>query len=142
MISPIVRRPVGVSLLSILLIIAGIFDIVAGIVVLATRNDANVRLALRDVTSGSLTTLAIVTIAMGVLVLLVALSLRRGANWARAVVAGVAIARLIILIWSVIAHHSYHWYQALLPAAIYALVAGYLFYDEEARRFFESSYVR
>ena len=137
-----VRRPLGVSLLSILLMISGFFDLVAGIVLLATRNDAGVRNALRDVSQGSITTLAIVTIGLGVAVLVVAFGLRRGANWARALVAGVAIARLIILFWSVAAYHSYHWYQALLPTAIYILVAGYLFYDEDAKRYFEQSYVR
>ena len=135
------RRPLGVSLLSILLIISGIFDLIAGIVLLATRNDADVRNALRDVSQGSITTLAIVTIGIGVIVLCAAFGLRRGANWARALVGGVAIARLIILFWSVAAHHSYHWYQALLPSAIYILVAGYLFLDEDAKRYFERSYV-
>ena len=64
-----VRRPFGVSLLSILLIVVGFFDLVAGIVLLATRNDADVRNALRDVSQGSITTLAIVTIGIGVVVL-------------------------------------------------------------------------
>ena len=136
-----VRRPFGVSLLSVLLIIAGVADIIGGIVVLATRNDVQVRAALRDVSSGSLTTLAITMIFLGVLVVVVSFGLRRGANWARAVVAGVAIARLIILVWSVFAHHSYHWYQALLPEAIYTLVALYLFFDEGVNRYFDREYV-
>ena len=132
-----VRRPFGVSLISVLLIISGILDVVGGIVMLATRNDLEVRNALRDVSSGSVTTLAILTIVVGVLVLLVAFGLRRGANWARLLVAFVAIYRLAVLFWSVIAYHAYHWYQALLPTAIYLLVAGYLFSDTEVKRYFE-----
>ena len=65
------------------------------------------------------------------------------AIWARALVVGVAIARLIILFWSVIrpiAALSLR-YQALLPfTAIYILVAGYLS-TTRPQGFFERSYV-
>ena len=130
------RRPFGVGFLSILLIISGIFDVVAGIVLIAVNVDDTLRQELREVTEGSVTTYAIVTIAFGVIAILTGVGLRNGANWARGLVAGVAVGRLVVLVWAVIAYHGLHWYQAILPTALYVMIAAYLLGDEDTKRYF------
>lgn len=40
------------------------------------------------------------------------------------------------LIWVVVAYHSIHWYTAMWALAIYALVAGYLLFDEDAKAYY------
>ena len=39
--------------------------------------------------------------------------------------------------WVTIAYHRVHWYDSLAPTLIYALVAGYLMFDEDAKKFFD-----
>ena len=89
-----------------------------------------------DVSQGNLTTYAIVAMGLGIIVVLVGFALRAAANWARLLVAIVAVARLISLLWVVISLHSVHWYYALWPTVIYLLVAGYLLFDEDAKAYF------
>lgn len=131
------NRPFGVSFLSILLIIGGIFDVVGSIIFLLNRNNEDVQ-RVGDVTSGQLTGYAIAGIVIGVVVILVAFALRNGSNFARYLIGFIALLRLATLIWLVIAYHSVHWYNAFWPMALYALVFGYLFFDEDAKRFFEA----
>jgi hypothetical protein len=130
-----VHRPLGVGLLSILLIIGGILDIIGGIVLTVAHSDNDIRHAL-DVSSADLTTYGVVSIVLGVIVLLVGFALRRGASWARYLVAIIAAVRLATLIWAVIAYSNLNWYEAIWPAALYLFVAGYLFFDEDAKRYF------
>lgn len=133
---PTVSRPFGVALLSVLLIVSGVLDIIAGIVLIIAHDDADVREQLRHVSSASIATFAIVIIVLGVIAIVAGVGLRSGANWARLFVGVVAALRLISVIWGVIAYHGLHWYQGLLPAAIYLLVASYLFSNVEVKRFF------
>lgn len=130
-----VRRPFGVSFLSVLVIIGGFIDILSSLVILLDRDDDDLLNAL-DVSQGNLTAYAIVGMGLGIVVVLVGFALRTAANWARLLVAIVAVARLISLFWVVISLHSVHWYHALWPTAIYLLVAGYLLFDEDAKAYF------
>ena len=130
-----VRRPFGVGFLSILVIIAGFVDVLSSLVILLDRNDEDLLNAL-DVSQGNLTTYAVVSMGIGIIVVLVGFALRTAANWARLAVAIVAVARLISLLWVVISLHSLHWYQAIWPTAIYLLVAGYLLFDDDAKAYF------
>jgi hypothetical protein len=130
-----VQRPFGISLISILIIITGVVDIIASVILLIDRNDSDVLSAL-DVSSSDVTTYAWVSIAIGVIVILIGNALRTGANWARLLVAIIAVIRLITLIWVVAAYHQIHWYHALWPTVIYVFVAGYLFFDEDAKAYY------
>jgi hypothetical protein len=133
-----VRRPFGIGLLSILIVIGGVLDIIASAFLLADRNDDDL-LSELDITSDDLTTYAWITIGVAVIVVIVGYALRMGANWARLVVGLIAVFRLVSLIWVVASFHEVHWYHALWPAAIYLLVAAYLFFDEDARAYFRRS---
>ena len=130
------NRPFGVSFLSILLMIGGILDIVAGVFVLFQRGDDDL-LAAIDVSDGDVTNYGIFAIAFGVIVVLVARALRSGANWARLLVAVIAAIRLASVIWLVAAYHNIHWYNAIWPTVLYSLVAIYLFFDDDAKAYFK-----
>jgi len=130
-----VRRPFGVGFLSILIMIAGVLDVLASLSLLLDRNDDELLEAL-DVSQGNLTSYAVVSLGIGIIVVLVGFALRTAANWARLVVAIVAVARLITLFWVVAGLHSVHWYHAIWPTVLYLLVAGYLLFDDDARAYF------
>src|SRR5262245_14388924 len=130
-----VHRPFGVGLLSILLIIGGILDIVGGIVLIVDQNHSALRHA-PHVSSGSLTTYGVVSIIIGAITLLVGFALRGGASWARYLVAVIAVVRLVTLIWAVLGYHELNWYQVIWPTAFYLFVAGYLFFDKDAKGYF------
>ena len=133
-----VRPPFGVRFLSILLYIGAILDIIAGIVLLTERNDTDL-LASIGATTSDVTTYGVATIVMGVIVFLVASALRSGANWARLLIGLIAIVRVVGLIWVTIGYHRVHWYDSLGPTIIYLLVAGYLFFDEDAKAFYRGT---
>ena len=128
------HRPFGVSLISILLIIAGVLDLAGGLVFMTDRSD-DLMDAL-DVSSGDVTAYGVVAVIFGVVVVFVGSALYRGANWARYLVGIVAAGRLIALVWGVIAYHQIQWYEALWPVAFYLLVARYLFFDDDAKRYY------
>lgn len=129
------RRPFGVSFLSLLMIVLGLLQVGTGIMLLTHRNDDGVLDAL-DTTSDSVTGIAIAVIVFGALGVLVASALRSGRNWARILVGLLAAANVVTLIAAAISSHQVHWYNVAWPAVIYSLVAGYLFLDEDAQRYF------
>lgn len=128
------RRPFGVSFLSLALVALGTLEVVAGAITFFQRGDAALLEAI-DVTASQIATYAVFSIMFGAIVVLVGLALRTGQSWSRYVVGGLAAVRLASLIWVVLAYHSIHWYTALWPMLVYALVAGYLFADDDAKAF-------
>ncbi|CAN5818832.1 MAG: DUF7144 family membrane protein [Ilumatobacteraceae bacterium] len=135
-------RPFGVVFLYVLIILVGLVEIATGIILLATRGDENIHIELSDTPTSNVTVLGIIAIVIGLIDLAIAFGLRSGAEWARAVVFIVAFARAIVLVWSVIAHHGFHWDQTLLPLAVYILVAWYLYGDKDAKQFFDGTPAR
>lgn len=133
-----VRRPFGISFLSLLLIVGGALDIIGGIVLLTQRNDESLLDSI-GATSSDLTTYGIVAIIFGVVVILLAGALRNGSGFARLFIGFVAVARAAAFIWVAFAYHRVHWYDSLGPVLIYALIAGYLFFDDDAQEFFRRS---
>lgn len=129
-----VRRPFGISFMSLLLMALGGLEIVSGALILFQRGDSELLSAI-DVSASQVTTYAVFTIMYGAIVVLVGLALRTGQSWARYVVGGLAAVRLASLIWVVVAYHSIHWSTAVWPMVVYALVAGYLFFDDDAKAF-------
>jgi hypothetical protein len=129
------QRPFGVGFLSILLIAMGLLQIGSGILFLVGRNDDDVLDAV-DASSGDVTAIGVAAIVGGVLVVLVASALRGGANWARLFIGIIAALNVIGLIWAVAAYHQLHWYDVAWPTLVYAFVAGYLFFDDDAKAYF------
>ncbi len=130
-----VRPPFGVRFLSILLYVGAVLDILAGILLITQRNSDDV-LDSVGATSGEITTLGVITIVFGVVVFMIASALRGGSNFARLLVGVIAVVRLIALIWVSISYHRVHWYDSIAPTLVYLLVAGYLFFDDDAKAFF------
>ena len=129
------KRPLGVSLLSLFMIVSAVLQIGGGIFVIVQRNDDDLLEAI-DSSSSDVTTMGIVAIIAGVIALLVGLALRNGARWARNLVGIIAIANVAYLVWVALAYHVVHWYNVAWPAVVYSLVAGYLFFDEDAKAYF------
>ena len=128
-------RPFGVSFLSLLIIIVGFLQLGSGIVLLIERNNSDVIDAL-DAKSGNVTAVAIAVIVSSVIALLVGFALRGGANWARLVIAVLALVNLGVLVYAVTSSHQLHWYNVVWSTVIYAGVAGYLFFDDDAKAYF------
>ena len=117
-----------------MLVALGVLEVVAGVITLFQRGDSQLLSAI-DLNASQITTYAVFTIMYGAIVVLVGLALRTGQSWSRYVVGGLAAVRLASLIWVVVAYHSIHWYSALWPMVVYALVAGYLFFDDDAKAY-------
>lgn len=129
-----VRRPFGVSFLSLLMMALGVLEVVGGVLILVQRSDTQLLDAV-ELTASQLATYAVFTIMFGVIVVLIGLALRTGQSWSRYVVGVLAAVRLATLIWVVLVYHSIHWYTAIWPMVVYALVAGYLFFDDDAKAY-------
>ena len=132
------RRPFGVSLLSILIMLGGAFDVIGGVLLLFERRDREV-LADLDLTTNQITGYAIGAIVLGIIAILIGLMLRNGSEFARYLVAIIAAVRLASLVFTIIRFDSIHWYHAFVPTVVYAVVAGYLFFDKDAQAFFDRS---
>jgi lysylphosphatidylglycerol synthetase-like protein (DUF2156 family) len=138
------HRPFGVSLVSILMILTSLASIIGGAVLYAKRNDADfVRSAIVDtgasVDSGDVTAFAVTTFVIGVIALLVAFGLRRGSNVARFLVIVVMLANVAAAIYIATEYSEVRWFNVIVPAVVHALIAGYLWFDKDARRFFRRS---
>jgi hypothetical protein len=130
------RRPFGVSLLSILIMLGGVFDVIGGVLLLFERKDREVLVDL-DLTTNQITGYAVGAIVLGIIAILIGLMLRNGSEFARYLVAIVAALRLASLVFTIIRFDAIHWYSAIVPTVVYALVAGYLFFDKDAQAFFD-----
>ena len=96
---PAVGRPFGIALLSVLIIIGGALDIIAGIVTISLRGDGVLLVALEG-TEDEVTALGIGFIVVGVLAIVVGTVLWNGRPFARTLVGTVVLARLIATIRS------------------------------------------
>ena len=99
MVRPAVGRPFGIALLSVLIIIGGALDIIAGIVAISLRGDGVLLVALEG-TEDEVTALGIGFIVVGVLAIVVGTVLWNGSPFARTLVGTVVLARLIATIRS------------------------------------------
>jgi hypothetical protein len=128
------HRPFGVSLISWLMILNGIFSIAVGALILSHKGQTFVdALSIAD---SDLNAYGIATIVVGAVVLLVGLGLRSGNNLVRLLVAGVWLAQVAVMVWAAIQLHSLHWSNALWPILITSLAAAYLLFDEDSKAFF------
>jgi hypothetical protein len=127
------KRPLGVTIVAALAVIAGAFDIIGGIVLLATQSDPAVADAFGG--AGIVTTIAIMEIALGIIMLLIAFGLLRGNAVARIAATVVQAISLAGSIWVGIAQ------PATLPteivSALVAVAILMLLWSAEATRYFK-----
>jgi hypothetical protein len=131
------RRPFGVGLLALLIIIGGAFDVLGGILFLAERED-NEFLIDVDLSTNQITSWGVGVIILGVIAIFVGALLWRGSQFARYLVAVIAIIRLASVVFAVIRWDSIHWYSAIVPTVIYFIVAWYLLSSRSAQEFFDN----
>jgi len=126
------RRPFGVSLLSILVIIAGALDVIAGILSVSVRGDGDLLVELKG-SEGEITAFGTGLIVLGVIAIVVGFMLWRGSGFARILIGVIALVRLIGTVWAFASFDREHWYEGIGSVVIYALVAGYLLFGTTAR---------
>ena len=127
------KRPLGVTIVAALAIIAGAFDIIGGIALLATQSDPEVAEAFGG--AGIVTTVAIMEIALGIIMLLIAFGLLRGNAVARIAATVVQVFSLAGSIWIAIAQPST--LATEIVSALIALAILMLLWSGEATRYFK-----
>jgi hypothetical protein len=131
------QRPIGVSLLSILVIIAGALDVLAGVLSISMRGDADLLVELKG-TEGEVTGLGTGLVVLGVIAIIVGFMLWRGSAFARILIGVIALVRLVGTVWVVASFDRAQWYEGIGSLVIYALVAGYLLFGDTARDYTDS----
>ena len=134
----VTRRPFGVSLLSILVIIAGALDVLAGILSVSVRGDNSLLIELKG-SQGEITAFGTGLIILGVIAIIVGFMLWGGSDFARILIGIIAVVRLIGTIWAFASFDRAHWYEGIGSVVIYALVAGYLLFGTTAREYTSST---
>jgi drug/metabolite transporter (DMT)-like permease len=120
------KRPFGVTMVFIVILISGIFQVVAGVARLFNRGEnANVGLWA-----------AIITILLGVIYLLVARGIANGSRMARVVVALITVLSIASAIWIMVTAPSL--WVALLVQILLGLIVLMLLYSARATNFFRS----
>jgi len=127
------KRPLGVTIVAALAIVSGVFDIIGGIVLLATPSDPAV--ADRFGGAGMLTTIAIVELALGIIMLVIAFGLLRGNAVSRIAATVVQVISLASSIWIGIAQPST--LATEIVSALVALALLLLLWTGEATRYFK-----
>jgi hypothetical protein len=132
------RRPFGVSLLSILVIIGGALDVLVGILSVSARGDGDLLVELKG-TQGEFTAFGTGLIILGAIAIVVGFMLWRGSDFARILIGIIAIVRLVGTVWAFVSFDREHWYEGIGSVVIYALVAGYLLFGTTARDYTAST---
>ena len=125
------KRPLGVTIVAALAIVSGVFDVIGGVSLLVA-GDAEA--ADRFGGAGVLTTVAIVSIAIGVLMLVIAVGLLRGNAVARVAATIVQAFSLASSIWIGIAEPSQ--LATEIVSALIALAILLLLWSGESSRYF------
>lgn len=132
------RRPVGVTVLVILVVIQGIVAVITGFSILSARNDSSY-LAVHSLTRSQVTISAWLTIGIGVITILVGLGLGTGSRVARFLVGVFTILVLAGDVY-VITKYSGGQQAGAIVSAVVAVVVLYLLYvNKRDREFFAAN---
>jgi len=126
------KRPLGVTIVAVLAILSGAFDVIGGIVLLAGQGDTELAEAFGG--AGMLITVAAVSIIIGVAMLLIAIGLLRGNAVARMAATVVQVFSLVMSVWVGIAQPSSLGTE--IPSALLAIAVLILLWSGEASRYF------
>jgi len=122
-----VKRPIGVTLVFIVILITGAFQLFAGFLRLFNRGD--------NATVGLWA--ALITIAIGVVYLLVAKGIANGSSFARFIVAALTVLMIAAAVWMLFAAPSL--WVALIIQILLGLIVLLLLYSARASMFFKQS---
>jgi hypothetical protein len=123
--SDTVKRPIGVSIVFIVILVTGLFQIIAGVARLLNRGD--------NATVGLWA--GIITIAIGLAYLLVARGIAHGNSLARFVVALLTVLMIASAIWVMFTAPSL--WATLLIQILLGLIVLLLLYSARASMFFK-----
>jgi hypothetical protein len=129
------KRPFLVTVISIVMIVVGLFQAVIGITVLANRNDATF-LNDADVTSSQASGFGIALLIIGTLSVLLAFGLLRGSRIARALIGLLEVAQIVSGIYALIEFDAARRASAVGTIVGALIVLYFLFGTEKAKRFF------
>ena len=129
------KRPFLVTIISIVMIVVGLFQAVIGITVLANRNDTTF-LADADVTTSQATTLGTSLLIVGTLAVLLAFGLLRGSRIARAVIGLVEVAQIAAGIYALVEFDATRRASAVGSIIGALIVLYFLFGTDKAKHFF------
>lgn len=136
------RRPVILSIVTVLMIIGGIVSIVTGIIVFALRNNADVRAEI-DETPAAAGAIGIALIIAGVISILLAVALRRGSRIARSLVAIWEVVHIIVAIYALIRlDHATYLVSNIVTILFSLAVLYYLYGTQGSRDFFGDPAIR
>ena len=130
------RRPGGVTVLAVLIVISGLLGLIGSIAVIIGRgNDEFVRST--TVSSGTLLWVGIVGVIIALVYLSVARGLTKGSGLARGLAAMVAVLSLISGVYSAIIHSGNLRWNGVASALLAVIVLALLF-SPRANAFFAS----
>jgi hypothetical protein len=127
------KRPLGVTIVAALAIVSGAFDIIGGIVLLSMQADPTTADAFGGASVA--TSLAIMEIAIGIVMVIIAFGLLRGNSASRIAATAVQVISLLGSIWIGIAQPST--LPTEIVSALVALAILMLLWSAEATRYFK-----
>jgi len=130
-----VRRPFLLSLVTILMIIGGALQVLAGVVLIVLNGNEDLQNDSGE-SAGTLVTLGLIALAFGLIHVWFATLLRRGSRFARAVVLVFEVLQIVGGVWTLIALHSQYRINAIITIAIALFVIWYLYGNQRSREFF------
>ena len=131
------RRPGFITLLTVLIVLGGFFDVVGGILLLIFQNDDAVQ-DLTDDVGVNVTVLAIITIVFGLIYLAFGRALGNGSGFARFLVALIALIHVVAGVLTAVQHTGDLRWSGILSAVWGALILLILF-TPRANAFFRTN---
>jgi hypothetical protein len=135
------HRPVGVTILVVLLWIQAVLQVIGGLVLIFARNDDDI-LGQASLSSSEMLWLGIGAIIIGLITALIANAVGRGSGFARGVVAFFAILNLITGIVEIFSISGHLIASGLMTILVAVVVLYILFGERGSREFFEGSAAR
>jgi hypothetical protein len=132
-----VRRPGVVTFIGVVMFIQATLTVVSGIVLVALSGEQRI-LDETSVDRAGLITAGIVSLVIGGIIFLVALSLLRGGKGARILVTIVQVIAVASAAWTMFTHHTGAFlFQGLITTAI-AIFVIWALYNERSEEYFDA----
>lgn len=129
------KRPFLVTVISVVMIVIGLFQAVIGITVLVERND-DTFLTDADITSSQATGFGIALLVIGTLSVLLALGLLRGSRLSRALIGLLEVSQISSGIYALVKLDSTRQTSAIGTIVGALIVLYFLFGTDRAKAFF------
>ncbi len=130
------RRPMLLSIITILMIISGVLSVLAGILTFVIRNDREWVVEVGE-TNFTRTSIAVAAIISGVISILFAMALRRGSRIARGLVGIYEVLHIVAAIYAIVKlDHRTYLSGAIVSIVLALIILWYLYATQKSREFF------